>query len=700
MDDEITFQRLWTIMRGGRYVIFLCALLIGVIGAYYAYFVAEPRFRATAVIEFKSREQAPLDLSSIVSGSAHDTATINTQIERIRSRRVVEKVVKDLELTKLPEFNAAIREPSFSLRQTILNLIGMAPALIERSPSEQDAKELRDTTAAVREGITVIGGHDSYLFQIRVEASRPYIATDIANAVAEAYITGQLAEKAAEAEQAITWMSERVNELENDLQEREDQIKELEAKSESITQAAITALQSQAIDFRKRVDDTARQVESAKVRLSMLRDAGDSRDKARILLVFDDPRLTRFAGRATESLDGTGATDAAFLAMVDQLTQAQENEVVRIEQALASLSASWESLEKRAVEQAELFQSYTQMRRELGVTEELYQTFLTGLREASVQVGLVRADAQIMAHALPPYRPFAPRRSLIVMMCLFLGACLGFAVTLFKEVSRSNVRSSSELSAISHLPVVGEIPKIPIRSRGQLFTFLQENKTSAAMEALRNLRTTVLMSNAGNPPQVIMVTSTVPGEGKTTVSLGLVNNLASLGKRVLLLEGDIRRHSLEYYLAKPAAHQNWLQIITGETTIEEAVMHSPELGADVLMGRSGQSNAADILSSQQFEQLMNKLRQKYDHIVIDTPPVMLVADARIVARQCDSVLYCVHWNVTHQTQVLSGVAQLESVGVNLTGFVLSQIDIKRMHRYQYDGQYATYGAYGKGYYGR
>jgi succinoglycan biosynthesis transport protein ExoP len=245
--------------------------------------------------------------------------------------------------------------------------------------------------------------------------------------------------------------------------------------------------------------------------------------------------------------------------------------------------------------------------------------------------------------------------------------------------------------------VLGQIPVMPFRRRGGLLEYLRTKPTSAANEAIRNLRTSILLSNVDAPPKVIMSTSSIPGEGKTTQSIALAQNLSGLGKKVLLIEGDIRRRTFDlYFKDKPKGHL--VSVVSEGMELSEALLSEEELGIDVLMGGKSSINAADFFSSDKFKTFIEQMRETYDFVIIDTPPVLVVPDARVIGHQSDAIVYTVKWDFTNHHQVTDGLRQLSSVGLGVSGLVLSQINPRGMKRYGYGGRYGAYASYGKGYY--
>ncbi|MCB1356540.1 MAG: polysaccharide biosynthesis tyrosine autokinase, partial [Maritimibacter sp.] len=304
-----------------------------------------------------------------------------------------------------------------------------------------------------------------------------------------------------------------------------------------------------------------------------------------------------------------------------------------------------------------------------------------------------QADARVLSEAAVPLGPSAPRRTRVLMLMLLLGGLAGAAAIVLREMLDSGFRTAEALEAETGLAVVGQVPRIPGASRAEVLDHLVANPTSAAAEAVRNLRTSLMLSNVDRPPRVILSTSAIPGEGKTTLALALAQNYAHLGRRVLLIEGDMRRQVFREYFA--LARTKGLRAVLGaEKSFEAVVQHAPGLGADVLTGGHSAANAADLFTSERFATLIEGLRQRYDVVVIDMPPVLLVPDARIVARHADAVLFAVRWDHTSRAQVTEAIRQFTLAGTAITGLVLSQIDPKGMKKYGYAGKYGAYGGYG------
>lgn len=186
------------------------------------------------------------------------------------------------------------------------------------------------------------------------------------------------------------------------------------------------------------------------------------------------------------------------------------------------------------------------------------------------------------------------------------------------------------------------------------------------------------------------MTSSLPGEGKTTLALALAQSFAGLETNVLLIEGDIRRRILGTYVRARARH-GLVSVLEGQATLEEAVWRDRTLGVDLLLGQKSAGSAADLFSSECFAELVAQARRRYDAVVIDTPPVLPVPDARVIAPQADALLFVVRWDATSALQVGEALKLLDEAGPRIRGLALNRIDLRGMRRYGYGGRHDVYG---------
>lgn len=665
-DDEIDLVGLLRTLWRGKLWIVLATLLAGSAAWVYATQVAVPRYTARATVALDNRQGMMLDFDSVLSGLSGDQATINTEVEVLRSRNLLEKLVDDMGLLGDPEFN---------------------PFLTSSTPPPSPQSEHDSTVDRIAEAISISNLRSSYVFTITTLTTEPAKSADMANRLAELYIEDQLAVKFEAMETATEWLSERVSTLRVELETAEARIKSFATKTDLVSVEALEGLNRQIKDTRIRLEGLVATRDVLSGRVSTLERARTTDDPAEMARVAEDPTLARMA----RQIDETNAADP-FAARFDSVLDRVRADLGRAESQVASLSQSLARLEADYARQADDLVELQQLERETQALRTIYEYFLTRMQETSVQRGIQQADSRVLSYAVQPARPSEPRRPMMLGLGAILGFIAGAGFVILREMMHTGFRTAEALERETGLTVMGQLPKIPARQRKAVIEYLVQKPTSAAAEAVRNLRTSVMLSNLDHPPQVILSTSSLSGEGKTTTAISLAHNYAGLGKKVLLIEGDIRRRVFSEYFDhdKP---EGILSILSGAKRFEDVVLRVELIGVDMLIGEQSSTNAADVFSSERFSALMVDIRHRYDIVIIDTPPVLLVPDSRIIAQEADAVLFTVKWDATARAQVCEAMRQFTIAGISVSGVVLNQIDPKGMKRYGYRGRYGAYATY-------
>lgn len=693
-DDTIDISSIISTLWRGKLWIASCAAVAVLIGGYYAYVLATPLFSATSVVMLESREEQVSGLEGVLGELTADSSVVNTEVEVLRARGLARKVVEELDLVSDPEFNGQLREPGTIARVkgAILSLLPSPAAPAGTQDPELAERRLMDSVVSSLLGKTTIRNvSGSLVFQIAVETENPVKSALIADTIADLYILEQLQVKFDATEQATDWLSERVTELQASLEASEARLQDFRASTQLVDEATLLALDRQAKDLRDRIVASEPQAAALQQRADALRAAADRPAQAE---VSQDAVLQRLLaeGGATLSPEDAQSFDLRF----EQLLARAELEATRAAEQLASLRSGLAEFEGQIERQSADLITLQQFTREAESSRLIYEYFLNRMKETSVQQGIQQADSRVLSDAVIPNGASAPRKSLIVTMSGILGLMLGTGLVLLREAGQNTFRSARELEDLTGRTVMGQLPLIPSRSRSDAIGYLYAKPTSAAAEAVRNLRTSVLLSNLDSQPQVIVSTSAIPGEGKTTTSLALAQNLTQMGKKVLLVEGDIRRRVFGQYF-KFDQELGLLAVLAGEKRLDEVINHDPRIG-DVLIGEATKANAADVFSSDAFAKFVTEMRGIYDFIIIDTPPVLVVPDVRIIGQQADAIIFVVKWDSTTKSQVSEALRLFETANLRVSGLVLSQIDASGMRRYGYGDSYGAYASYGKKYY--
>ena len=670
-DSVIDLGQIMSSLRIGWKTIGATTLTLMLLGFGYAHYLATPIFTAKSVVVLDTRKQQVVDLQGMMTGLTGESDELNTEVEVLRSRGLANKVVEELDLARDPEFNGVLRPAS--LKSQIFSWLG-AEDVVRNPETERDA-----VVSAFLETLSVRNVPASYVFEIAVKSENPGKAALIADTVARRYILNQIEVKFDATEQATAWLTNRVGELKTELEAAEEKLKVFNASTSLISEVTLTSLEAQLKDMRDRVAQVTEQEAMILARVAALKTATTTDARAEIA---KDAVLNRLR-------DNPPAFDQRYA----QVVARAELDAMRATDQREALQRSLKTLSEQASAQGDDMITLQQLTREAEASRTLYEYFLSRLKETSAQQGIQQADSRMLSQAIIPAFPTEPRKSLILAMCGILGLMAGVGLVLFREATRNGYRTARQLEEETGIVVMGQIPIIPGKARRDILSFMVSKPSSAAMEAVRNLRTSVLLSNVDKPPQVIISTSSVPSEGKTTNSLALALNLVGTGKSVLLIEGDIRRNTLAQYFPTDPGSKGLVSLLSGKASLDEVVVKNAAMGLSVLFGEKSSINAADLFMSESWKTFIIQMRERFDYVIIDTPPVLVVPDARIIAQSADAVLFTVRWNDTSRVQVQEALRMFETLRLKVSGLVLSQIDGAEMKRYGYGGKYGSYGAY-------
>lgn len=631
-------RRVWQ----GKLVIVATMLITVVAAGYYAFAIATPRYAAIATLKIDAHAGPMTAVENLARGLTTDQSSLNTEVAILRSRHLLDRVIADLALLRDPAFNRYLTPiPDWSVtgvRNRMRTLLTGQPQVQPNQAAIAD-KTVENLSNALR--IDTL--RDTYIFRITAQTGDPQKSALIANKLAQVYLDDQVTSKQQTTETAVNWLSERVYSLQVELEAKETAVNDLIMANRANDTQMLEALSRQSSETEDRLQDTRRAMQAAQTKLRDL-----------------DTQPTNAAMSARQERARLTASLARFS---DQET---------------ALKLFQDSIDGQLVEQSASLVQQQQLRREADATRVLYETFLARLQETSIQRGLQNANSRILTYATAGTY-VAPRKILILLIAAVLGAAMGVGLVFLRAALRKGFVTADGLTGTTGEPVLTQVPRLKIRKPTQLLDYLNAKPMSATAEAFRNLRTSLLLADPARIPQVILSTSSVAGEGKTTQSIALTHNLASLGKSVLLVEADIRQPTFSRYMV--CKGRDFGRIVTGQAPLSEATSRDPRLDADILASKPMRQNPADLFSGVDCGAFIDALRAQYDFIILDTPPVLPVPDARLLVQHCDAVIYSVRWEKTDKRLVQSGLQALAAVRAPLTGLVLSQIDTKRARHY-------------------
>lgn len=713
-DDEIDLKQLLTPIWRRRWAILSLTLVVTMLTALIVLNIT-PIYQATSTLLIDQRTAKPVSIEDIYSLDSSGSEYLQTQFELLKSRELAERVVTKLRLTEHPEFDPRQQPAPFI---DIRGLVAMTmPGDVDpQEPTEQERFDAVVDSFMAR--IRVSPVMKTQLVKINVDAADPGIAAEAANALANAYITSQLEAKLNMSQLATTWMNDQLSELKENLQASEQQLQAFREQEGLVDIEGVTTISAGELSQTgTRLIDARRarsEAESQYQQVAALLNSGWQR-QADVPAVLSNPLIQEFRtaeararGKMQELSRRYGPKHPKMIAVQTELESATFSLQAQVEQVVASLERQYQlavvnerslqhSFEANKGEIQEITRKEFQLRelqRAVDTNRQLYDTFMTRLKETTVAQDFDAVNARIVDRAVVPKDPVKPRKALVVAIAGMLALMIGAGLSLLLEMLNNSFKSREDVESHLNLPVLGILPLT--RGRDNLVSLFSAGDDKAFSESIRTIRTSVVLLAIDSPRKVLLVTSSVPGEGKSTVSANLAAALAQLGK-VVLIDADLRRPTLRKNFEMPVGVPGLANYVAGTATLAECIQPS-ELGMDLIAAGSVPPNPQELLSSPRFAELIEQLKKDYDHVVIDSPPTLAVSDSIVLSSLVDSVIYVIKSFSTAIPVARQGVGQLLQKNAAITGVVLNQVDIKKAQRYgySYGGYYDYYGYGGEG----
>jgi succinoglycan biosynthesis transport protein ExoP len=392
------------------------------------------------------------------------------------------------------------------------------------------------------------------------------------------------------------------------------------------------------------------------------------------------------------AMSDVSAANAALAREVRKVVSGISHEYAVALRNEQQLQANWEARKSEMQSFNRVEFRLQELQRDVDANRQLYDIFFTRIKGVSETGGFERPHARIVDRALTPTRPVKPNKRMSVTLAFILGILLGCGVAILLDVLDNTVKSPDDVSDKLRVPLLGTVPRQRIGKTGE-FEQLWQNAQSPFAEAIRTLRTGVVLSSLDEPARIIVVTSTVPGEGKSTIALNLAVALGQM-ENTLVIGADLRRPSLAQKCKLAPNHLGLSHFVSGTAELEDCIEHKDALGVHVMPAGVIPPNPLEMISSKKFVDALEVLREKFDRIVIDSAPVQAVSDALILASYADSVVYVIKADATAATDVYKGINSIVGSNEPLTGVVLNHFDMKRAGRY-YSGPSYEPGGYGQ-----
>jgi exopolysaccharide transport family protein len=654
----------------------------------------------------------------------YDPTELETEVKVLQSDLLALQVVKDLGLDRRPDFGGKTA--------TLPSSLDLAPDPLQSDPALTSAM-----ISLFRGNLKVTLAPNTHIVEVRFRSPDKDLAANVVNKLMDDYTENNFKSRFNSTMETADWLKGQLVDLEMKVEtsqeklvryQKEHEILGMDEKQNITTQKldelnkALTAAESERMDkesvYRLVESGDADTIVSA---ASVLDAAGAGTQSASGLLESLRAREADVKIQAAELSTQFGPSFPKVAQLNTQLKEIDTQILGETRKIAGKIRGQYmaalqrenmlhDAFEKQKQEANKLNESaitYSILKRDLDTNRQLYEGLLEKLKEAGVSAAFKSNTSRIVDVARVPMAPSEPNIPRNLLFALMLGLTSGVGLAFLLEGLDNTVRTSEQAQMISGLPPLGMIPMgsrtaregpnakrlVIATSKEAVELVTQVRPQSQMAESYRALRTSLLLSNLGAPPKVIMITSALPQEGKTTTSINCAVVLAQKGIRVLLIDADLRRPSIHKTLGM-GPRSGLSNVLTGSATLQQTITRSPILpNLSVLPAGTPPPNPAELLASPNMRDVLEELRAQYDHIVIDTPPTLSVTDAVVLSPRADAIVLVIRSGHTTKQALRRSRDILMQVNAKVSGVLLNAVDLSSpdyYYYYEYQGKYSRY----------
>ncbi|RYG61977.1 MAG: polysaccharide biosynthesis tyrosine autokinase [Alphaproteobacteria bacterium] len=673
--------------------------------------VMKPAYTSNTLMQINTRTEQVSNVQDVVSGIATTDASIRTEVDVLTSRKLAARVVERLGLLNEPASNGGF----FGNLKNLVSVVFM--------PMKDDAEQKVDRQERMSRAVSGLLGSlnvtlipRSFTINVQYTSGSPEMAAKVANAIAQEYLNSQLEDKFETTRRANEWINSRLDDMRRSVQATQlaaEKFREANnltsANGILLSDQQLSELNSQLILARtKLAEEQAKYTQTS----NMQRNGGRGIESAaevlgNALITNLRQQETEVRREMAELASRYGERHPRMVTVRNQLGDLRRKigeEVYKIQGSLENNVAIAQARVNTLQEQLDALQQKTsltndaavqlaELERQADAEKALYESFLSRSKEIA-QMDFVQSDARVISPAEVPLNPSKPNKMLIIVLGLLAGLGIGGALMLLLEALDAGFRTSNQVEKDLGEPVLGMLSELPAGE--DLANYVVNKPTSAYTEGLRSVRTAMQFAHPDKPVQALAVSSSIPEEGKSLFALSLAQLCAQGGQKVLLVDGDMRRPSLANQL-KLTPKGGLAELLVGQAKFKDVAVKLPDSNLTVLPSMPNAQFSQELLASKKMQELMDEWRTNYDMIIIDSPPIMAVSDAITTASLCDSMIYMVRWGSTPRALAANAIKTLRACHVNLTGCVITRVDLDKQLTYSH-GEYGYYHGKYKGYY--
>lgn len=739
---EVHLRTYWQMVVKHRYLIVLVFLLVTGLGIAQT-FSLTPLYTASAMLKIEPPNSGVVQTPETSAFEADPNPYFQTQCALLESRPLVAQIITELELTSNPAFtttNPSLFDRVLSWPLGFMDsVLDYVSDLLKPSTAEPPKPpSIKEFEYGVHPGLighylsllTVTPVEDTRLVRIEFSTSDPRLSQKLANTHATTFIRMTLETRFELTKEAREFLEQKRAEFQRKIQQAEEALQRFRQQYSVVSlEGSENIVVDRMMDLNKRLTEArTRRIEMESLYRTV--ENKDSRYLSEIIenTVIQQLRTSLLASEAEQARLATTFTPdhPRMVELSEQIREARrrlDREIGNVVRKIkadygaarareGTLQAEVERQEQKALNLKSIEVEYSILKAEVDSNRTLHGNVLKQLNETTPSNDVAISNIQLSERADPPLLPSSPRVGRNLLLAAACGLLLGAGLALFLEYMDSRVATPEAVWRATAIPTLGVVPHMKTLSR-RAYTYsrlpkgsplnglahpwtavghpstqelvVAHHPLSIISESYRIIRTTLLFAHTEEPPRVILLTSAHPGEGKTVTTMNLAVTLAQSGNTVVVIDADLRNGRCHTLLG---SHNRCglSQVLTGSLTLEESVQETLVAGLSFLSRGTIVPNPADLLGSQKMREVVGNLRERFDFVLMDSPPAIAVSDAAALSRLCDGVLLVLHGQKTTEETACRVVERLEAVHARILGVVLNGVDIR-------DPAYADYRSY-------
>jgi polysaccharide biosynthesis transport protein len=702
------------VIQKRRATILTIAFIVFSIGLF-ATLKEKPVYRARVLVEIQKENPDIPSLQELFQLESISDTYLETQYRILKSENLARRVISDLKLDQLAEFN---QPPHWWARRS--QEASLQPALTTPENSSPESTIDNEVLKKFQDRLDVEPLKRSRLVEVSFESNDRNLAAQVVNTLASTYIQQNLESRWQASQKASEWLSQQLMGMKSKLEKSEDDLQQyardngllfletdkgtsenivtqrLRQLQEELTKAQADRFEKQSLYLLVQQGDFSSLpgIFNNKLMQDLTEKSAElQRERSRLSSIFnpDYPQVKEIQNQIDEAQSDLSAErERAAKAITNDYRAAVERENM-LQEAFKDQQHDADLIAEKSVQ-------YNILKREADTNKQLYVGLLEKLKETGVSTSMKAANIRVIDPAYPPKKPDSPRVPLNLSLAMLLGLSLGIGAAFLQEHLDNSFKTAGEIERFLQLPALASVPAVQVATNGNGHSLYARarhmagekypasivpswnriegnGQNTALAEAFHELRTSVLLSTAKHPPKTLLVTSAKGGEGKTTVAANLAVSLAQLGEKVLLIDADLRRPSLHNFFGVPNTC-GLVNFLTGSPDWRSLLSHPAPIGLSVLPSGPIPPNPADLLSSEYMPALIREASKEYKFIVLDSPPLLNLADSRILATLVDGVILVVGGGITPRELVHRAYASAVDAGSHVLGATINFADTR------------------------